>query len=72
MSEPDDALRHGVLLRDGGQAMTLANEGGETMLSIPSRFQISEVMKGDHHFVDPSLGTAVDHLFYFRIDFEND
>jgi hypothetical protein len=48
--------------------MTEGAQGGEPVLPIPSAFQISEVMKGDHHFVDPDLGSAVDHLFYFRID----
>jgi hypothetical protein len=38
------------------------------MFSIPSSFLISEIMKGSHHFVDPELGTADDHLFYYRLD----
>ena len=38
------------------------------MLSIPKGFTITETMKGDHHFVDPSRGSASDRLFYFRIE----
>lgn len=32
------------------------------------RLQISETMRGSHHFVDPALGAATDHRFYFIID----
>lgn len=42
------------------------------MFSLPSSFQISEVMKGNHHFVDPDLGTANDHLFYYRLVWSGD
>lgn len=31
-------------------------------------FAIQETMRGDHHFVDPALGPAVDRPFHFRID----
>jgi hypothetical protein len=38
------------------------------VVSIPRGFSITETMKGDHHFVDPTLGSATDRLFYFRLD----
>ena len=38
------------------------------MLPIPKAFTITEVMRGNHHFVDPDLGAPTDHLFYFRIN----
>jgi hypothetical protein len=34
-------------------------------------FQITETMRGVHHFVDPSRGTAEDHVFYFTIDWQS-
>lgn len=40
------------------------------MLSIPKSFSITETMKGDHHFVDPTIGSASDRLFYFRIEWQ--
>lgn len=38
------------------------------MVTIPRGFSMTETMKGDHHFVDPALGSAADRLFYFRLD----
>lgn len=32
------------------------------------KFKITETMRGNHHFVDPELGEAVDRPFHFRID----
>ena len=34
-------------------------------------FQITETMRGVHHFVNPSQGTAEDHDFYFTIDWRS-
>jgi hypothetical protein len=38
------------------------------VVSIPRGFSMTETMKGDHHFVDPAMGSATDRPFYFRLE----